>query len=336
MACEYRPAQPAHHSRSKAQSKVNEMTKISNRLGKMLAFLVAKTGVDHSHCRKFRNAILQITKMNSQKTQPGNDLTTWALTISQKSVRSYVLVVNTDIFSVTSHIGDRTYPPGVLGASQHEPDPRGPPHAVNGVDVANGTTKTPSIDTLRLSDRDKLPGLQATYLKDTQDYEPLTLADLGPDSFDLVPSNDRGNQGLSPSMLEQRCEMIFSDFHLHVILQDYSALQRFTEFITANRPKSLPLLGYYMSSMKAQAAMHLTNSIIQDLKPVSYHGVNLKFTERPAEVAESKELHDKIARAFHILARDDLSAYVTYQWMNIVESSMKQRVTGLLPSHLKE
>lgn len=258
------------------------------------------------------------------------------LTIPQESVKSDVLIVNIDILSVTSQIEDRMCPPGVLGATQDKLYPRDPPHVVNGVDVANGTTKTPSIETIHFPDRDKLPGLQAMYLKDTRDYEPLTMADLGPDSFDLVPSNDHGNQGLSPSMLEQRCEVIFSDFHLHIILQDYSTLQRFTEFITANRPKSLPLLKYYLSSMKAQAAMHLTNAVIQDLKPVSYHGVNLKFTESPAEVAESKELHDKIARAFHILARDDLSAYVTYQWMNIVESSMKQRVTGLLPSHLKE
>lgn len=245
-------------------------------------------------------------------------------------------MINTDVLSVTSHIEDRTYPPGVRGAPQHEPYTRDPPQAANGVDVADSTTNIPSIETIQLSDKEKLPGLQARFLKDTQDYEPLTLADLGPDSFDLVPSNDSGKQGLTPSMLEQRCEIIFSDFHLHVILQDYSTLQRFTEFITAKRPKSLPLLRYYMSSMKAQAAMQLTNSIIQDLNPVSYHGVDLKFTESPAEVAESKELHDKIARAFHILARDDLSAYVTYQWMNIVDSSMKQRVTGLLPSHLKE
>lgn len=181
-----------------------------------------------------------------------------------------------------------------------------------------------------------LPGLQSKFLKDTKYYEPLDLADLGPDSFDLVPSNDHGEQGLAPSMLEQRSEIIFSDFHLHVILQDYSTLQRFTDFIASHRPKSLPLLNHYLSLMKAQAAMYLTNSIMSDLEPVSYHGVNLKFTESSAGRIESQELHDNIAKAFHILARDDLSAYVTYQWMTVVEASMKQRVRGLLPSHLKE
>lgn len=222
------------------------------------------------------------------------------------------------------------------GSAKNEPSPKVPLGAVNGLHGVDGLRKMPSTETLQFQDGGKLPGLQARYLKDTQDYEPLSLADLGPDSFDLVPLSDHGSQGLSPSMLEQRCEIVFSDFHLHVILQDYSTLKRFTEFITTYRPKSLPLLRYYLSSMKAQAAMHLTNSIIQDLKPVLYHGVHLKFTESTAEVAESKELHDKIAKAFHILARDDLSAYVTYQWMKVVESSMKQRVTGLLPSHLKE
>lgn len=241
-----------------------------------------------------------------------------------------------DILSITSRIEDTQCSPGVPGAAKNEPSLNGPLGAGNGVNGANGLKKIPSTDTLQSLDRGKLPGLQARYLKDTQNYEPLTLADLEPDSFDLVPLSDHGSQGLSPSMLEQRCEIIFSDFHLHVILQDYSTLQRFTEFITAYRPRSLPLFRYYLSLMKAQAAMHLTNSIMQDLKPVSYHGVDLKFTESTSDVADSKELHNKIARAFHILARDDLSAYVTYQWMNVVESSMKQRVTGLLPSHLKE
>lgn len=241
-----------------------------------------------------------------------------------------------DLVSVTSDTKDRTYHLGVLGGPKNEPGSRDPAEMVKSVDDANGKKRAPSLETLQFPNRDKLPGLQARYLKDNQAYEPLTLADLDPDSFDLVPSDDKGNQGLSPSVLEQRCETIFSEFHLHVILRDYSTLQRFTEFITANRPKSLPLLRYYLSSMKAQAAMHLTNSIIQDLKPVSYHGVNLRFTESPAEVVESQELQDKIARAFHILARDDLAAYVTSQWMNVVDSSMKQRVTGLLPSHLKE
>ncbi|KAJ4391249.1 hypothetical protein N0V93_004866 [Gnomoniopsis smithogilvyi] len=206
-------------------------------------------------------------------------------------------------------------------------------HLSNGVKVVRQVS---SLETLQSSHKASLPGLQARYLKDTHDYEPLRLADLGPDSFDLVPSNDHGNQGLGPSMLEQRFDTIFSDFHLHIILQDYSTLQRFTEFITSYRPKSLPLLRYYLGLMKAQAAMHLTNSIIHDLKPVSYHGVNLKFTENPAGFVESQDLHDKISRAFHTLARDDLSAYITHQWMHIVETSMRQRVTGLLPSHLKD
>ncbi|KAJ4424689.1 hypothetical protein N0V82_000617 [Gnomoniopsis sp. IMI 355080] len=212
----------------------------------------------------------------------------------------------------------------------------GPSDAAHNSHGVDGVMVPPRIESLGLSRELPLPGLQARFLKDTKYYEPLKLADLGPDSFDLVPSDDHGDQGLAPSMLEHRFEVIFSDYHLDVILQDYSTLQRFTDFITSYRPKSLPLLNYYLSLMKAQAALYLTNSIIHDLKPVSYHGDNLEFTENSGERIESQELQDKIAKAFQPLARDDLSAYVTHQWMTVVEASMKQRVRGLLPSHLKE
>lgn len=243
--------------------------------------------------------------------------------------------------SLSSLTEEETTSAEMFSVPHHEKGDTSPPDAVDQPNGINGKSEeTESIESLNLpnevTNEVKLPGLQARHLKDTQDYEPLMLADLGPDSFDLVPSADHGSQGLPPSTIEQRSELIFSDYHLHVILQDYSTLQRFTEFITTYRPKSLPLLKYYLSSLKALATMELTNSIIHGLEPVSYHGVNLKFTEDFADGAESQSLHDKIARAFYILARDDLSAYVTHLWMNVVEVSMNQRVTGLLPSHLKE
>lgn len=241
------------------------------------------------------------------------------------------------MISLGSLTDGRTSSAKVPGAPLHGQDiVKGPSTAITEPTGVNELREVQSTGTLQLSHNLSLPGLQARYLKDTQDYEPLKLADLGPDSFDLVPFNDNGSQGPTPSMLEERFAVIVSDFHLHVILQDYSILQGFTEFITSYRPKSLPLLKYYLSSMKAQAAMHLANSIIHDQNPVCYHGINLKFTENFAERVESQELRSKIAKAFHVLAKDDLSAYVTCRWMNVVEASMKQRVTGLLPPHLKE
>lgn len=215
--------------------------------------------------------------------------------------------------------------------------PREPPNAIDELNIIDGASDgTESNMVFQLPHEERLPGLQARHLEDTHGYEPLTLADLGTDSFDLVASEVDGGQVLASSILEEVSELIFSDYHLHVILQDYTTFRRFNEFITTYRPQSLPLLKYYLTSLKAMAAMKFTESVIEDLKPISYHGFNLKFTEKSTERTEDKELRGKIAKAFHLLARDDLSAYITHLWMSVVGTSMKKRVTGLLPEYLKE
>lgn len=179
-----------------------------------------------------------------------------------------------------------------------------------------------------------LPALQTRQLRDVSDFEPVPVSDLLPDSFDLVPTG--GDDGPIQSTLEQQSELLFSKFHLSIIFQDFMILRKFIGFLTTVRPSSVPLLEYYLRSVKALAALNYANSIVETLDPVTYHGQGLVFTENRAQTASSKALGDKIAAAFQVMARDDLPAFITHIWMELVEASMRRRITGSLPAHLRE
>lgn len=179
-----------------------------------------------------------------------------------------------------------------------------------------------------------LPALQARQLRDISDFEPVPVSDLLPDSFDLVPSG--GDDGPIQSTLEQQSELLFSKFHLSIIFQDFLVLRRFVGFLATVRPQSVPLLEYYLRSVKALAAVNYANSVVESLDPVTYHGQSLAFTETKAQTASTKAMGDKIAAAFQVLARDDLPSFITHIWMELVEASMRRRITGSLPAHLRE
>lgn len=81
---------------------------------------------------------------------------------------------------------------------------------------------------------------------------PLDEEDIDPGSFDLVAPPAYG-EGYS---LEKRSEQLFSTEHLQIIFSEPSLLQKFTAFLSANRPASVPLLIYYLDSVKALKASH--------------------------------------------------------------------------------
>lgn len=200
---------------------------------------------------------------------------------------------------------------------------------------SDGTIKTPASATLPPTfTHGPLPALQTRQLRDISDFEPVAVSDLLPDSFDLVPTG--GDDMSIHSTLEQQSELLFSKFHLSVIFQDFNILRRFIGFIATVRPSSVPLLEYYLRSVKALAALNYSNSLIENLETVNYHGQGLVFTETKAQTASTKALGDKIAAAFQVLARDDLPAFITHVWMELVEASMRRRITGSLPAHLRE
>jgi hypothetical protein len=159
-------------------------------------------------------------------------------------------------------------------------------------------------------------------------YEPV-LED-NPASYDLLaPSEEEERKQYS---LEKRSLTLFSREHLQVIFNDPSLLFKFTAFLTSQRPQSLPILVYYLDTLKAIRAIHYANAILGGLDPVKGHD----FTSQPVEATTNTLLEQRAKDAFDIMAREDLPAYITSLYIEVVTLSITKRVTGSLSAHLRD
>ncbi|QSZ34897.1 hypothetical protein DSL72_007758 [Monilinia vaccinii-corymbosi] len=175
-----------------------------------------------------------------------------------------------------------------------------------------------------------LPALQKTgVLEDGEILEPLNEDDVDPGSFDLVAATETGGKRFS---LEARSEQLFSTEHLRIIFSDPSLLLRFTSFLGAQRPGSIPILIYYLDAVKALKAISYSNAIAEALEPIS----GFDFTATAACKTTSVALEEKAAKAFDVLVREDLPAYITWTYIQTVSISIQRRITGTLPAHLRE
>jgi hypothetical protein len=174
-----------------------------------------------------------------------------------------------------------------------------------------------------------LPALQTKGAAEEDMLEPLLEEEIDPGSFDLVvPAHGEG--GLYS--LERRSGQLFSEEHLQVIFRDPALLQQFTTFLCTNRPSSVPLLVYYLDALKALKAIAYANAIVEALEPLEGHG----FSADSAARTLNESLKSKAAAAFEALARNDLPAYVTHVWIQTVSVSIKRRISGTLPAHLRD
>lgn len=172
-----------------------------------------------------------------------------------------------------------------------------------------------------------IPPLQTKGASEENDrLEPLEEDDPG--CFDLVAPAENEND----FSLEKRSEKIFSREHLQAIFSDPALLNKFTSFLSAYRPKSIPLLIYYLDALKALRAINYANAVAEALEPID----NLEFTSHPARPTINSVLEEKAQRAFDQLVRDDLPAYVSHIWVQVVSMSIQMRITGTLPPHLRE
>lgn len=175
----------------------------------------------------------------------------------------------------------------------------------------------------------QMPPLQAeSALEPNDQMEPLQGDFAG--SFDLVaPAQDIHHQGFS---LEARSVQIFSHEHLKVIFEDPSLLLRFTAFLSTHRPQSVPILIYYLDALKALKAVKYANAIAEALSPIP----DYEFTTHLAPPSVNATLENKASQAFDALVREELPAYVTQMYIQIVSLSISQRITGVLAPHLRE
>ena len=150
-----------------------------------------------------------------------------------------------------------------------------------------------------------------------------------PRSFDLVAAPESLSKQYS---LENRSTLLFSRDHLQIIFADPSLLLRFTSFLSACRPKSIPILIYYLDATKALKAISYANAIAESLEPIEGH----EFTATPARSTVNSVLEEKASQAFEALVREDLPAYITHIYTQVVSLSITKRITGTLSSTLRE
>lgn len=174
----------------------------------------------------------------------------------------------------------------------------------------------------------ELPALQTkTALERSDQMRPIS-GEL-PGSFDLVVPAEAGHQSFS---LEARSEELFSRQHLEIIFSDPSLLLRFTAFLSTYRPQSVPILIYYLDALKAIRAIKYANAIAEALSPISGH----EFTASPAEPTINIRLEEKAKKAFDVLVQEDLPAYISQTYIQVVSLSISRRITGTLAPHLRE
>ena len=165
------------------------------------------------------------------------------------------------------------------------------------------------------------------FAQESAEYEPIDEDD--PQNFDLTAS---APQHRSVYSLEARSEQLFSREHLEIIFSEPKLLLRFTNYLSKHRPQSVPVLIYYLDALKALKAIAYANAVSEGLEPLG----GLDFTHQVPEPSRNNALEEKAAQAFGVLVREDLPAYITHAYVNIVSMSIQKRITGTLAPHLRE
>lgn len=197
--------------------------------------------------------------------------------------------------------------------------------------ASGSLSSTDSLETKATSTLPSLQTLPALQTKgppnDGDTLEPLLEDD--PRSFNLVAPAEDGSRAFS---LETRSDHLFSRRHLEIIFADPALLLRFTTFLGSFRPRSIPVLIYYLDTIKALRAINYANAVTSALQPIE----ELEFTANPARPTANVALEEKAHRAFDVMVRDDLPAYITHNYTHVVSTSITRRITGTLPAHLRE
>ncbi|KIX98786.1 uncharacterized protein Z520_05247 [Fonsecaea multimorphosa CBS 102226] len=175
----------------------------------------------------------------------------------------------------------------------------------------------------------ELPRLQANaQITHGDSLEPILEDD--PASFNLI-APPPPNQGDIFS-LETQTQALFSRGHLQVIFADPSYLFKFTSFLGMYRPQSVPMLVHYLDSLKSLRAINYADAICEGLDPIEGY----EFTQRPVKPTINTALEERAHKAFEILAMEELPAFITHQYIQVVSNSITARITGSLSPQLRE
>lgn len=179
----------------------------------------------------------------------------------------------------------------------------------------------------------ELPPLQAQANLDQMNQDTFKpVAEDDPSSYDLVAPGQLEESQKKAWNLEKQSQALFSKEHLQVIFSDPSFLLKFTSFLGLHRPQSVPILVHYLDSLKALRALHYSNAILEGLDEVP----GLDFTTGPVEPTVNTALLKRATDAFDYLVREELPAYITHEYIQIVTASISARISGMLAPHLRE
>lgn len=169
------------------------------------------------------------------------------------------------------------------------------------------------------SNTDATSAMQQSLRGDHSDNEDPFVAPS--DEFDLAAPIKDGNY---LHTLETLSDLLFAGAHLKNIFADPSSLLDFTSFLSACRPKSIPMLMYYLDATEALKAVNYAITIAESLEPIPGH----EFTSSCTKTTMKSELEDKAEEAFNVLVKEDLPGFVTQLYLQTVKSSMIRRVIG--------
>lgn len=179
-----------------------------------------------------------------------------------------------------------------------------------------------------------LPPLQARSnlnVAEAEAYKPVAFDD-DPTSYDLVGPGEMEEAQKKTWNLEKQSQALFSKEHLQIIFGDAGFLLKFTSFLGLHRPQSVPILVHYLDSLKALRALHYANAILEGLDEVP----GLDFTKGAVDPTHNAALFKRATDAFDYLVREELPAYITYEYIRIVSASITARISGMLAPHLRE
>lgn len=169
--------------------------------------------------------------------------------------------------------------------------------------------------------------LQARDGFDWDDFHPLDEVELG--SFNLIaPVRCPGTK----FPLEERPEQLSFQQHLALILNNPILLVPFISFVQTALPSSLPLLASYFDALKALKSIKYSNSVVESLGSLEDNG----FATHPTSLAFNTGLEERVDMAFAAFIREELPAYITHIYIQITGSSIRKRIKGKLPTHLRQ
>jgi hypothetical protein len=178
------------------------------------------------------------------------------------------------------------------------------------------------------ADDGDVPNLPLLQVPPAFDEADQPISDDDPASYDLAAPLRTQKQAYP---LEKQSRMLFSREHLQVIFSDPALLFKFTSFLSAHRPQSVPLLVYYLDALKAIRALHYANAICDGLDPIE----GFDFTSQYPTPSVNSFLEQKANSAFDVLVKEELPAYITHLYTQVASLSITRRITGALAPHVE-